>query len=200
MPNWCNNTLTIKSKNQQFLEEVQKAVQDEKLLTYMVPPPDTDDYNAQGWYNWNCANWGTKWDICDPQDGMVDGQYECNFNTAWAPPIEAIENWFERAWQQDLREEQIGHTIPDDCEVIITYYEGGMCFCGVFAMKYNDLGDDKFHYCLQNDKFTIKNMEETQNHANPYVNHHLYQHIEYEIEDLKELEEDEQATEEEDDE
>ena len=43
------------------------------------------------WYDWNIANWDTKWDITggvevDEQDSE---QIEINFNTAWSPP-EAI--------------------------------------------------------------------------------------------------------------
>jgi hypothetical protein len=174
MPNWCTNTLTIKSTDEKFLEDIKDAVDEEKLLEYMVPPPDTDDYKGEGWYHWNIDNWGTKWDICDPQDGgkdwFEDGQYECSFNTAWCPPLEAIEKFSNK--------------MPDDCEVILTYYEGGMCFCGVFAIK----GKESFEYSLQNDKFNIKNMEDTSKHDNPYVSEYLYDHIKPEIEYLEELE------------
>ena len=43
------------------------------------------------WYDWNIANWDTKWDIAggveiDEQDSEV---VEINFSTAWSPP-EAI--------------------------------------------------------------------------------------------------------------
>jgi hypothetical protein len=60
----------------------------------IVPPPDTPAYNDQPsqaearndptwWYNWNVANWGTKWnayDISILEDGVLQ------FDTAWSPP------------------------------------------------------------------------------------------------------------------
>ena len=50
-----------------------------------------DGTNDSRWYDWNIANWDTKWDITggvevDEQDSE---QIEINFNTAWSPP-EAI--------------------------------------------------------------------------------------------------------------
>ena len=47
--------------------------------------------NDSRWYDWNVANWDTKWDIAgsveiDEQDSEI---IEINFNTAWSPP-EAI--------------------------------------------------------------------------------------------------------------
>lgn len=47
---------------------------------------------SNGWYAWNCRNWGTKWDACD-----VDELYNSpthiayNYNTAWSPSLPAIE-------------------------------------------------------------------------------------------------------------
>ena len=50
-----------------------------------------DGKNDSRWYDWNLANWDTKWDIAgsvevDEQDSEM---VEINFNTAWSPP-EAI--------------------------------------------------------------------------------------------------------------
>ena len=47
--------------------------------------------NDDRWYDWNIANWDTKWDIAgsvdiEEQDSEV---VEINFATAWSPP-EAI--------------------------------------------------------------------------------------------------------------
>ena len=50
-----------------------------------------DGTNDSRWYDWNIANWDTKWDI----NGSVEvehydsEQVEFNFSTAWSPP-EAI--------------------------------------------------------------------------------------------------------------
>jgi len=56
------------------------------------------------WYNWNCRNWGTKWDVAVSSDneypdtymeGPVDNGGNLvvyyNFQTAWSPPFPAME-------------------------------------------------------------------------------------------------------------
>jgi hypothetical protein len=42
------------------------------------------------WYNWNVANWGTKWNCGDvwhdrADDSVVEGKTSYNFDTAWSP-------------------------------------------------------------------------------------------------------------------
>ena len=51
---------------------------------------ESTDINDDIWYNWRCANWGTKWDAysleideCDMPNG-----FEVTFETAWSPPEE----------------------------------------------------------------------------------------------------------------
>ena len=50
-----------------------------------------DGTNDSRWYDWNIANWDTKWDVTgsveiEEEDSEI---VEINFNTAWSPP-EAI--------------------------------------------------------------------------------------------------------------
>ena len=42
------------------------------------------------WYNWRCANWGTKWDAYSMEIDEVDMPhgFEVTFETAWSPPEE----------------------------------------------------------------------------------------------------------------
>lgn len=56
--------------------------------------------NPNNWYSWNNNNWGTKWDIGSadgeeyPETSMNrvdDTTVAYNFQTAWSPPIPAIE-------------------------------------------------------------------------------------------------------------
>jgi len=56
-----------------------------------------DAYGADNWYDWQCKNWGTKWDVyCDDiKSWYVDhrgSEYFVYlvFDTAWGPPTEAI--------------------------------------------------------------------------------------------------------------
>lgn len=88
MPNWCNNTLTIRGKKEDLLA-FKKELEDNKpkdghvcLFQTFVPPPvemkDTqspnrdkkqesyflEKYAATDWYNWQIINWGIKWGCC----------------------------------------------------------------------------------------------------------------------------------------
>jgi hypothetical protein len=79
----------------------------------IISPTDWKQYNtscdAEGqknplnWYNWNMANWGTKWDVACSDDEvggstsldehMSNGEDQWlvyRFDTAWAPPVVAI--------------------------------------------------------------------------------------------------------------
>ena len=58
----------------------------------------------KSWYNWNIRNWGTKWDVAvrdgdEYPDTYMEGPTPngenlvvyYNFNTAWSPPVPALE-------------------------------------------------------------------------------------------------------------
>ena len=49
-------------------------------------------YGAKDWYDWNCKNWGTKWNSVDTEitvDDRLGLTYE--FKTAWDCPREIVE-------------------------------------------------------------------------------------------------------------
>ena len=53
--------------------------------TYDFPDGTNDDR----WYNWNLANWGTKWEVAQVEcDHFEPTSFECEFETAWSPPEE----------------------------------------------------------------------------------------------------------------
>jgi len=124
MPNWCQNTLIIKGPTEdvtRLLEAVEGSdtklslrkiiTTPEELQSKSSPNRDEDDvkrltelYGAKDWYDWQVANWGTKWDIeatiyddsmsrspgystyTDPEERVV----QMSFDSAWSPPIPAI--------------------------------------------------------------------------------------------------------------
>jgi hypothetical protein len=47
------------------------------------------------WYDWSCANWGTKWNACDPQISESPGRIEISFDTAWDAPEPIFERLVE---------------------------------------------------------------------------------------------------------
>lgn len=149
MPNWCSNVATLSHPEPKMIARLLKAAEAEGpgVLQEFIPcpaellDPETGSYggpNAEekdalraslikkygysGWYDWNVANWGTKWDLCDitvsqPYDDTV----LLHFDTAWSPPIEAYAKLEELGFQ-----------------VRAYYYESGMQFAGI----YEDGNDD----------------------------------------------------------
>ena len=155
MPNWCNNYLELEHDDPAMIERAKTAFADAKLLNEFCPVPsalqivagrvgdDTDPeqvklheqtmhnlstYGYANWYDWCVNEWGTKWDVGGDgdqasQDSPTD--LRMNFDSAWAPPIAAMEKF------QDL-----------GFRVKLVYWESGMCYCGLF----DENGDDYLDY------------------------------------------------------
>ena len=155
MPNWCNNYLVLEHEDPAMIERAKTAFANGKLLEEFCPVPaslhivagrvgdDTDpkqiDLEAQEkanianhgyrtWYDFCINEWGTKWDVGgegdqSSQDSPTD--IRMNFDSAWAPPVAAMEKF------QDL-----------GFKVKLVYWESGMCFCGLF----DENGDDYYDY------------------------------------------------------
>jgi hypothetical protein len=143
MPNWCNNNISITGPNS-VIDKIEKITKEEKdgngLLNFFHPmPKELDGTTApssasdkpqpmvegfDNWYDWRVENWSTKWEVCEFYG--VDRQYHSEqnegestitfgFDSAWAPPIGAYENF--------LRDNE-------DCSLKAWYYEGGCDFMG----------------------------------------------------------------------
>lgn len=91
-----------------------------------------DGYNSGG-YEWCIANWGTKWGIFDSHldaDNSSDisgnlteneeGELMYHFTTAWSPPLPVILAMSKK--------------FPD-LEFILTYFEGGVGFNGIYVCQ-----------------------------------------------------------------
>jgi hypothetical protein len=80
------------------------------------------------WYDYCVNEWGTKWDV-GGDGGIADedspNATRMSFDSAWAPPIAAMEKF------QDL-----------GFKVKLVYWESGMCYCGLF----DENGDDYLDY------------------------------------------------------
>lgn len=149
MPNWCSNGLTLTHSDPKMITRAQAALSRGEFLQEFIPCPqdliDTvsgfvpeqealeakqavnrEKYGYSTWYDFNVANWGTKWDVTDASVEVVDpNTLKASFETAWAPPIAAYEQL-----------EELGFTVE------AFYYEPGMAFVG----KYADGCDDYFEY------------------------------------------------------
>jgi hypothetical protein len=67
---------------------------------FSKPIAERLQFNGDNWYDWNVRNWGTKWDVGVshkeeyPETEIMDEtdlSIAYRFNTAWSPPIPAIE-------------------------------------------------------------------------------------------------------------
>jgi hypothetical protein len=73
------------------------------LEAYNGPQPEVKmpiTFDSDHWYDWNVRNWGTKWDVGVswneeyPETELMeetDTSLAYRFNTAWSPPLPAIE-------------------------------------------------------------------------------------------------------------
>jgi hypothetical protein len=110
MPNWCNNSITIKGSTEtikQLWEDANQEGEAGGLLNAMVPMPaelrDTvkgSNGDAVNWYDWAVTNWGTKWDVSLEGLEFWDNEnltatITGYFDSAWAPPIEAYNRFLE---------------------------------------------------------------------------------------------------------
>jgi hypothetical protein len=147
MPNWCNNTLTLKHEDASMLDRFVKGYEADGVFGEFLPIPEElkggtapyrgdeaegkrllEAYGAADWYEWCVKNWGTKWDITDDGSGYTrpnPNTLSVGFDTAWAPPIQFYEYL-----------ESLGFRVE------ATYFEPGMGFVG----SYVDGMDDYYDY------------------------------------------------------
>ena len=107
------------------------------------------------WYEWNCAHWGTKWDVdTNFTDNLSnnfhshgDGLASCwlEFDTAWSPPLPVVQAMAEQY---------------PDLTIVMYYHEMGADFQGKVSYENGILVDqfegecdhewyfDKTDYCL----------------------------------------------------
>jgi len=140
MPNWCSNNATIVADSADAIEKMKefKTMIDERkadkgsdwdgsknlLFNSFVTRPKEEEKN---WYNWNTANWGTKWDadLYEITFDEEDNSFCCYFMTAWCPPITFYETMEEMGFCVDAQ-----------------YNEDGMGFFGRFANGYDRHRED----------------------------------------------------------
>ena len=146
MPNWCDNTVTIEYKGEGDCEKalddlkakmvrVNEKGEDELAYDILVPEPNGDE---EGWFDWRCDNWGTKW-ISEIYDTHTDeGKLVIHFTSAWSPP----EAYFEK----------VAKLYPD---YIFThsYEEDGCNFFGYSHFQGNKASN--FHYETPDEECSI---------------------------------------------
>jgi hypothetical protein len=85
MPNHILNRLFLKGNK----ESIDKIIGDEFKFQNTIPRPE----NVNDGYNWNCHNWGTKWDAYEVEIKKRNENYAfLEFQTAWSPPHAWLKN------------------------------------------------------------------------------------------------------------
>lgn len=107
MPNHVTNIVTIRATNVDEILESLKGEDSEFDFNTVVPCPESEGDN---WYNWNCNNWGTKWNSYGVE---FHGDDTVSFDTAWSHPqpvMEALSAKFPDAtFEVKFADEDIGH-------------------------------------------------------------------------------------------
>ena len=159
MPNWCNNTLELTHEDPAMIERAKAAMMRGEFLHEFIPVPicltETIDgsfsdpekqaaleksqqdnlnaYNYKTWYDFCVNEWGTKWDVGGDDYGTPtiteDGKMIAGFDSAWAPPTNAMERLVD-----------LGFTVK------LYYYEPGMCFAGIWEGNQDGVNDDYYEY------------------------------------------------------
>ena len=117
MPNWCDNELTVHDMTpelQAWLEE--NGFSFEKMAPLEETGRDRLDLQRKAW--------GTKWDLDDEEQRQVAEDLldsgEANFETAWVPPVRAIES--------------LSAKFPE-ATFLLHYNEPGAGIAGIAAIK-----------------------------------------------------------------
>ena len=70
------------------------------------------EYPGQSGYDWQCANWGTKWEPDVSHVYAEDNYLEYEFCTAWSPPTALLDHltkeWPDLLFEIEFREEGMG--------------------------------------------------------------------------------------------
>ena len=131
MPNWCSNNLTVEHDDPAMLDKFVKAYNAGNVCeTFVGKHPEGSD-----WFDWNIANWGTKWDIGFDENTEKQGRHgtkailtnnrvNCSFDSAWSPPLGLYEKLVE-----------------DGFLVHASYFEPGLGFCGTWINGWDNYID-----------------------------------------------------------
>lgn len=110
MPNWCYTRLKVNGSKEQikeFSSLVSRAIEnDNSLCNEIIPRPEAEEEN---WYDWNCRNWGSKWDVIDMSvEYEDDTQLNLFFATAWTPITPIFDELFKRGFKVLAEYEEVG--------------------------------------------------------------------------------------------
>lgn len=165
MPNWVSNNLFVSGKSKdvdKFVKFVQRTKDeatdefDETPLCFqkIIPRPASQSSN---WYEWNIANWGTKWGACraEAEIDVYEGSAIYRFDTAWSFPEPIIRALIKKFKKLEFSINAIEESNSFWTEVegnngkIISFEYGEFDTCADYQ-KFNQ----SHHYCPECDEWT----------------------------------------------
>ena len=151
MPNWCENSVIIKHKDQKKLKHLHSAMKKGDFLKTVIPIPEElmdarlssyggedaeikdkarermkKKYGYESWYDFCTFNWGTKWDIEVSGSSLEEGVLTASFLSAWSPPIGVYMTLVNQGFDIDA-----------------DYVEFGMEFAGTYT---TDEGEQTYNF------------------------------------------------------
>lgn len=115
MPNWCYTTLTITGSEEKIKELSELINSTDELCNALIPRPETEQEN---WYDWNCENWGSKWDVRDLQVEWEEAdEIHLSFSTAWSPIVPIFQHLEKLGFE-------VNAEYKDECYMFAGQYEG----------------------------------------------------------------------------
>ena len=125
MPNWCQNTLLIRSVREEDVNDLIKIFESKEPFEAIRPQPeDLMRFTDSAWYNWRLSNWGCKWDTKDalihhfPETETTLAAARIEFETPWGPPNGIFT--------------QLVNDYPC-CQFELIYNEPSMCIRGTYS-------------------------------------------------------------------
>lgn len=122
-PVWVKNAgitdaMPLKQKRKLMLASMKKNLSEDDMRMGRQALINEEKYGCKNWYEWNIANYGTKWDAGEASIDDMGDELEIQFDTAWAPPV---------AWL-----EKVEPLFPK-LKFELHYEEPGMGFKGVYS-------------------------------------------------------------------
>ena len=119
-------------------EQLQNEFFQKDVFDYIQAKPWMDaeeqrtGISKDGWHDWNCEHWGTKWDLSDDEAVFTEdefkeaenaGMLDLVFDTAWSPPIPVFEQMAKLGVEFSFSSEEPG------CEIYMSGESNGETLC-----------------------------------------------------------------------
>ena len=134
MPNNTDVRVYIDHTNKKRIDDMENIFSNDYPFNMIIPMPDDiergnltmeqrEATNGRNWYDWSCANWGTKWDAYNINvQRLSDTSLYVTMETAWSPPIPIFQKLLELGFE-------VSAYYLDEGYNYVGQFEGGEDFC-----------------------------------------------------------------------